>query len=113
LKNSFTELSNWLTHLSYIIKEIDNLLNLSQGELSNALGQQPVVSKLSLKREETTIVLNDFRKYRNNLSKAAECEDMDCDMFYVNEHKKYRTIYISHLENYRQVKEEYFNLILQ
>jgi len=110
-KNNCNELNNWITHLGYIFKEIENLLNLSKVELSNALEHQPVVTKLSIKREENNIILKNFRKYKESLPKAMECEDMDCDMYYVNEHEKFRNIYMVHLENYRRVKEEYFNLL--
>ncbi|PHR15182.1 MAG: hypothetical protein COA40_03400 [Aequorivita sp.] len=111
LKNNLIELNNWITHLGYIFSEIDNLLNLSQVELSNKLEQQPVVAKLSIKREENNIILKNFRKYKDGLPKAMECDDMDCDMFYVNEHEKFRKIYMAHVEKYRKIKEEYFNLL--
>jgi len=111
LKNNGIELNNWITHLGYISAEIDNLLNLSRAELSNKLEHEPVVAKLSNKREENNIILKKFRKYRESLPKAMECEDMDCDMYYVNEHEKFRNIYMSHLEKYRKIKEEYFSLL--
>lgn len=110
-KNNSIELDNWIAHLEYIEKEINNLLNLSNGELSNVLEQQPVLMKLSIKKEENRISLNAFRKYKNSLPQATECEDVDCDMFYVNEHERFRKIYLYHLEKYRRVKEEYFNIL--
>ncbi len=110
-KNNYLELENWITHLEYMEKEINNLLNLSQGELANVLRQNPVVMKLSIKRKENTINLQAFRKYRDTLPKSAECDNVDCDMFYVTEHEKYRKVYMNHLEKYRRVKEEYFNIL--
>lgn len=112
-KNNSIELNNWTTHLGYVSGEIENLLNLSKVELSRTLEHQPVLTKLSIKREENNIILKNFRKYKESLSKAVECEDMDCDMFYVNEHEKFRNIYMVHLEKYRKIKEEYFNLIVK
>ncbi len=110
-KNNWIELDNWIGHLEYIEKEIVNLLNLSNGELFNILEEQPVLMRLSIKKEENRINLNAFRKYKNSLPLATECEDVDCDMFYISEHERYRKIYLYHLEKYRRVKEEYFNIL--
>ncbi len=110
-KNNWIELDNWIGHLEYIEKEIVNLLNLSNGELFNILEEQPVLMRLSIKKEENRINLNAFRKYKNSLPLATECEDVDCDMFYISEHERYRKVYLYHLEKYRRVKEEYFNII--
>jgi hypothetical protein len=110
-KNNCIELDNWISHLVYIDREITNLLNLSNVELSNMMEQQPVLIKLSIKQDENNINLKAFGVYRNTLPQAAECEDVYCDMFYVNEHEKYRKVYMYHLEKYRRVKEEYFNIL--
>ncbi len=110
-KNNCIELDNWINHLEYIEKEINNLLNLSKAELANALDRQPVLMKLFTKKGENNTNLNAFRKYKDGLPQAAECEDVDCDMFYVTEHERYRKVYMYHLEKYRRVKEEYFNIL--
>lgn len=110
-KNNCIELDNWINHLEYIEKEINNLLNLSKAELANALEQHPVLIKLSIKKAENNNNLNAFRKYKDGLPQAAECEDVGCDMFYVTEHERYRKVYMYHLEKYRRVKEEYFNIL--
>lgn len=110
-KNNSIELENWISHLSYIEKEIENLLNLSKIELSNTLMHTPVLTKLAIKKEENGINLRAFKKYKDSIGKATECEDAQCDMYYVNEHEKYRKIYMCHLQKYRKVKEEYFNVL--
>jgi hypothetical protein len=110
-KNNSIELDNWINHLEYIEKEISNLLNLSKAELLNAMDQKPVLMRLSIKKEENRNNLNAFRRYKDGLPQAAECEDVDCDMFYVTEHERYRKVYMYHLEKYRRVKEEYFSIL--
>jgi hypothetical protein len=110
-KNNSIELDNWINHLEYIEKEISNLLNLSKAELLNAMDQEPVLMRLSIKKEENRNNLNAFRRYKDGLPQAAECEDVDCDMFYVTEHERYRKVYMYHLEKYRRVKEEYFSIL--
>ena len=110
-KSNSIELDNWISHLEYIEKEINNLLNVGNGELSTVLEQKQVLVKLSIKREENRVNLNVLKKHKNNLPQAIECEDVDCDMFYVTEHERIRKIYLYHLEKYRGVKEEYFNIL--
>lgn len=110
-KNNSIELENWIEHLNYINKEITNLLNLSKAELSKNFESQPVISKLKKEQSDNTEAINTFLNYRESLPKAAECEDVDCDMFYVGEHEKFRKAYTAHLKKYREVKEEYFSVL--
>ncbi|MCG2417584.1 hypothetical protein K8089_01020 [Aequorivita sp. F47161] len=110
-KNNFIELDNWIEHLNYIEKEISNLLNLGKTELSSVFQSQPVLDKLTREKEVNTAAIDSFLKYKESLPKAAECEDVDCDMFYVAEHEKFRNMYSAHLKKYRNVKEEYFSVL--
>ncbi len=110
-KNNSIELENWLEHLSYINKEISNLLNIGKTERAKATEMRPILLNLESKKEENATTIEELNKYKNNLPKAAECEDVSCDMFYVNEHKKYRKSYRDYLESYREIKEEFFKIL--
>ena len=110
-KNNSIELDHWIEHLYYIEKEITNLLKLGNTELVKILGTDPVLNKLQKKKENNVITVQAFQKYRDGLPKAAECEDVDCDMFFVTEHEKFRRMYKFHLNRYRKVKEEYFHVL--
>ena len=113
LKSNFVELESWISHLNYIEKEISNLMNLGNTEFSTALEYQPILVKLSVKIDENRLKLNELTRYRDSLPQMAECEDIDCEMYFISEHKKYRKIYKSHLNSYRSVKEEYFEVLLK
>ena len=110
-KNNSIELDNWIEHLNYIEKEIINLLNLGNTELSKVFEYKNVIEKLAREKETNTAAIDAFLKYKEGLPKAAECEDVDCDMFYVTEHEKFRKTYLAHLKRYREVKEEYFSTL--
>ncbi len=110
-KNSSIELDNWIEHLNYIEKEIINLLNLGKSELSKNFDSQTILDKLSREKEANAATIDTFLKYKETLPKAAECEDVDCDMFYVTEHERFRKTYLAHLKKYRGVKEEYFDIL--
>lgn len=110
-KNNLIELEDWFEHLSYIDKEILNLLKMGRSERAKTSGIEPILSNLKNKKEENSSTIHELNKYKNNLPKAAECEDVSCDMFYVNEHERYRKSYKNHLENYRKIKEEFFRIL--
>lgn len=110
-KNSSIELENWIEHLSYIDKEILHLLNLGKNERLKTIEIGSILLSLENKKEENANTIEELNKYRNNLPKAAECEDVSCDMFYVNEHKKYRKSYRDYLQTYREIKEEFFIIL--
>ena len=112
-KHNSIESENWVEHLNYIDKEITNLLNLVKKELSKKAESQTIISKLENEKSANTEAIDTFLKYRESLPKAAECEDVDCDMFYVGEHEKFRKTYIAHLKRYREVKEEYFSVLIK
>ena len=110
-KNSSIELEDWLEHLNYIEKEVSSLSNLVKSDTSDNQELKIRLENLEQRRETNTDNLRKLMKYRNSLPKAAECEDMECDMFYINEHIKYRKMYRDHIENYRKVKEEFFEIL--
>lgn len=110
-KNNSIELDNWIEHLNYIEKEIVNLLNLGNSELLKVFESKNVIEKLAREKEKNVATIDAFLKYKEGLPKAAECEDVDCDMFYVSEHEKFRKTYLAHLKSYREVKEEYFGML--
>ncbi|KXN98626.1 hypothetical protein LS48_11135 [Aequorivita aquimaris] len=110
-KNNSIELDNWIEHLNYIEKEIVNLLNLGNSELLKVFESKNVIEKLAREKEKNVATIDAFLKYKEGLPKAAECEDVDCDMFYVTEHEKFRKTYLAHLKSYREVKEEYFGML--
>ena len=110
-KNNSIELENWIEHLTYIEKEINNLLNLGRAELSKIFQSQSVLDKLVREKQHTITAIDSLLKYKEGLPKAAECEDVDCDMFYVTEHDRFRKSYLAHLKKYREVKEEYFEVL--
>ncbi len=110
-KNSSIELENWIEHLNYIDKEISNLLNLGKPKFSENPDYQTAILKLQKEKENNAEAIDTFLKYKETLPKAAECEDVDCDMFYVSEHEKFRKSYVEYLKKYREVKEEYFSIL--
>ncbi|GER60708.1 hypothetical protein [Patiriisocius marinus] len=105
------ELDNWINHLKYIKKELNNLIGLCDDALSPKLEDAHVLQKFKKKDVETDTLLNALNKYMNSRSDIVECEDTQCDMAYISEHESFRRSYLYHLDKYRRLKDEFFSKV--
>jgi len=110
-KINTTELKNWINHLLYIEKELNNLLSLCDEKLIDQLKNEHILQKFQKKNEENENLLNALKNYLNSREYIVECEDTQCDMTYISEHETYRRSYLYHLDKYRRMKDEFFNNI--
>lgn len=105
------ELDNWINHLKYILKELNNLIGICNQELNQKLDDNSVVERFEKKKKENDTLLSALLKYRISRSNIIECEDTQCDMVYITEHESYRRSYLYHLDKYRRLKDEFFNKV--
>lgn len=105
------ELDNWINHLKYILKELNNLIGICNQELNHKLDDNSVVERFEKKKKENDTLLSALLKYRSSRSNIIECEDTQCDMVYITEHESYRRSYLYHLDKYRRLKDEFFNKV--
>ncbi|AUC84696.1 hypothetical protein CW731_05050 [Polaribacter sp. ALD11] len=107
-KRSLEEINLCIEHLNFITEECDYLVRIS----SNNLNDIDLKDRVLLFTDENTNMYTTFLKYRNTVGDFLECIDLDCDLFYHNEHKKNRDLYQNHLENYREIKRKIFRELL-
>ncbi|MEY8847951.1 hypothetical protein AB9K26_04010 [Psychroserpens sp. XS_ASV72] len=105
------ELDNWINHLKYILKELNNLIGICNQELNQKLDDNSVIERFEKKKKENDTLLSALLKYRISRSNIIECEDTQCDMVYITEHESYRRSYLYHLDKYRRLKDEFFNKV--
>ncbi|QIE59283.1 hypothetical protein G5B37_06815 [Rasiella rasia] len=105
------ELDNWINHLKYIKKELNNLIGLCGEDLSNKFKDDSVLLKFQKKEAENEILLQALFNYMNSRSDIVECEDTHCDMVFITEHESYRRSYLYHLDKYRRLKDEFFSQV--
>lgn len=105
------ELENWINHLKYINKELDNLITMCDQGLDKKLNDRTVAERFKKKGIENQTLLNALLRYSNSRINIAECEDTACDMIYITEHESYRRSYLYHLDKYRRLKDEFFNKV--
>jgi hypothetical protein len=105
------ELDNWINHLKYIKKELNNLIGLCDKDLHHKLDDESVLQKFEKKDIENTNLLNALFNYKISREAIIECEDTQCDMIYITEHESYRRSYLYHLDKYRRLKDEFFSQV--
>ncbi|TYA56312.1 hypothetical protein [Formosa maritima] len=107
-KKRIVEINIWISHLNYIINECDWLAKIA----SNKIQDKDLRDSLLEKSENNSSLLNEFYSYRSTLNSFYECNDLDCDLYYIDLHSTYCKKYLKHLENYRAVKDQVFLKIL-
>lgn len=105
------ELNNWIDHLRYIQKEMANLISICSKTVKTKLDDDSLTQKLKEKELENDTLLNAFQEYLHSRKRIMECEDTECDMIFITEHESFRKSYVSYLETYRQLKDEFFKKI--
>ncbi|WP_179007088.1 hypothetical protein [Winogradskyella forsetii] len=105
------ELDNWINHLKYIKKELNNLIDICNKGLKNNLEEHEIIERFEKKQTENETLLNALLKYAHSRMDIAECEDTQCDMTYITEHESYRRSYLYHLDKYRRLKDAFFGKV--
>lgn len=108
IKDTF-ELKNWIHHLDYIKKEIEYLIAIIKKH-NNNLELLQLLEDQQLKNSEE---LSAFYNYGPSIAESQECDDVDCDIFYLNKHEEFRNRYINYLEDYRGMKTQVYESLLK
>ncbi len=105
------ELDNWINHLVYIKKELNNIIGLCKKDLSTTLNDNQTLNQFNKKDTENEVLLVALRKYMNSRDNIKECDDTQCDMAFISEHESYRRSYLYHLDKYRKLKDSFFSKV--
>ncbi|HLV13666.1 MAG TPA: hypothetical protein VKY41_00675 [Xanthomarina sp.] len=103
------ELNIWISHLNYITKECDWLGQIT----TNKIGDKVLSEKLSEINTLNTAMLNELINYKSSIDSFHECDDLECDLFYINQHDVFCTKYVKLIEDYREVKTQVFLKIVE
>ncbi|MGS2764916.1 hypothetical protein [Sinomicrobium sp. M5D2P9] len=108
-KKDKVEVGNWLEHLEFIGREIEYLIPLE----SRTPGNDQLSRELYTIRRENTLHMAALCRYEHSLMNALECDNMECDAFYLNNHEKNRSSYTGHLRKYEALKTRVFARLLK
>ncbi|MCB0448006.1 MAG: hypothetical protein KDD03_10945 [Gelidibacter sp.] len=112
-KYNSIELKAWINQLQYIDKEIDKLLNLYAQSIQNREIPEGTLVLFSKRKEANKQLYETVLKYSNIYSNAAECDDIQCDMAYLEEYERLRKSYQYHLTRYQKLKDTLYDNALQ
>ncbi|MBC9796821.1 hypothetical protein [Sinomicrobium weinanense] len=107
-KKDKTEIGNWLEYLEFTAREIEYLIRLE----SRIPGSDALSRELHNIRRENTLQMAALCRYENSMVNALECDDMQCDAFYLNNHEKNRNSCMEHLRKYRELKLKVLSKLL-
>ncbi|MFL0354547.1 hypothetical protein [Xanthomarina sp. GH4-25] len=107
-KKRTLEINIWISHLNYITNECNWLAKIA----SNKIHDKDLRDLLLEKSESNSALLNEFYSYRSTLESFYECDDLDCDLYYINLHDTFCKKYLKHLKDYRAIKDQVFFKIL-
>ncbi|MGY0392245.1 hypothetical protein ACW5R3_06805 [Bizionia sp. KMM 8389] len=102
------ELDIWISHLNYMSEEGDYLAKIASNKLDDKKLRDSLLDKLN----QNITVLNELYNYRSSIEKYNECDELECDIYYVNLHDTYCSKYIKHIEAYREIKNQVYLKIL-
>ncbi|AEE18306.1 hypothetical protein [Dokdonia sp. 4H-3-7-5] len=103
------ELHNWINHLTYIRKELSNLIHFYNAQpAQKRLEQESTSQRFEMKQVDNDVILVELQKFKVSRDTIAECEDVLCDMTFIQEHEKCRRMYLYHIDKYRKLKDTFF-----
>lgn len=112
-KYNSIELKGWINQLQYIDGEIDKLLNLYASSLQNSEIPEKTLTLFSKRKEANKQLYETVLKYSNIYSNVWECDDIQCDMAYLEEYDRLRKSYQYHLTRYQKLKDCLYDNTLQ
>ena len=103
------ELQNWINHLTYIRKELNNLLGFYNAQpIEKRMEQEMTSQSFEIKKIDNDVILSQLQKFSDSRETIAECQDTHCDMSFIQEHEKCRRMYLYHIDKYRKLKDSFF-----
>ncbi|HLT33537.1 MAG TPA: hypothetical protein VKZ98_07095 [Aquaticitalea sp.] len=108
-KYNSIELKTWINQLQYIDTEIDKLLTLYARSLQTEEIPKAALLLFSKRKDANTQLYQTVLRYTNIYSQASECDDIQCDMAYLNEYERLRKSYQYHLTRYQKLKDKLYD----
>ncbi|KAF9658539.1 hypothetical protein ABHQ57_11145 [Tenacibaculum sp. ZH5_bin.1] len=111
-KYNHVELKGWVDQLQYINKEVENLLSLHEYSLVNKTISKEILELFSKRKKVNNELYKTVLSYSNTYVNVAECDDIQCDMAYLEEYDRLRENYQNNLEAYQKLKDKFFDEVL-
>ncbi|QXP50654.1 hypothetical protein H0I25_04285 [Cellulophaga sp. HaHa_2_95] len=109
LRKDKAEIENWIEQLEFINTELEYFTEIEHKILKdNAINQ--LIQTL---KRGNTLKLGILYRCESNMSKMKECDNMQCDAYYLNNHEKNRVSYIEHMKLCYTLKTKIYDSLLK
>lgn len=108
MKKDKEELRNWISNLEFIAEELGYLIEIE----SRIANQKTIKQELHNLQKENAEMVVEMRRYNNTTLGNLECDTVECDAFYLENHERKRNEYLAYIRKYRKTKTKTFSLIL-
>ncbi|MDO6491205.1 MAG: hypothetical protein ACSHW4_01140 [Cellulophaga sp.] len=108
MKKDKEELRNWISNLEFIAEELGYLIEIEK-RIAN---QKTINQELQNLQKENAEMVVEMRRYNNTALGNLECDTVECDAFYLENHERKRNEYLAYVHKYRKTKTKTFSLIL-
>lgn len=102
------ELETWISQLDAMISEADQLAKI----ISTKLGDKELREELLDDVNENIHFLNELYTYRNLLNNVKECDELECDQFYMLKHDHVFEKYVECVAQYRTIIHKVYQRLL-
>ncbi|MFW2377289.1 hypothetical protein [Cellulophaga baltica] len=109
LKKDKAEIENWIEQLEFINTELEYFTEIEHKILKDNTINQLIQT---LKRGNT-LKLGILYRCESNMSKMKECDNMQCDAYYLNNHEKNRVSYLEHMKLCYALKTKIYDSLLK
>lgn len=95
------ELESWINFINFIKTDLENLIKICELQKTNNF-----INAIQTNILQNEYILNTLYKHSSNRLNLIECEDIHCDISFINEHKDLKELYLKHITEYQNLKND-------
>lgn len=102
------ELQTWISNLETMNKESEQLEKITLKKLNDKVLRNVLLDN----NNDNINLLNEFYTYRNVMNNVRECDELECDQFYLLQHDQVFEKYVECVDKYQTIKDKVYQKLL-
>lgn len=102
------ELQTWISNLETMNKELEQLEKIALKKLNDKVLRDVLLDN----NNDNINLLNEFYTYRNVMNNVRECDELECDQFYLLQHDQVFEKYVECVDKYQTIKDKVYQKLL-
>lgn len=102
------ELQTWISNLETMNKESEQLEKIALKKLNDKVLRNVLLDN----NNDNINLLNEFYTYRNVMNNVRECDELECDQFYLLQHDQVFEKYVECVDKYQTIKDKVYQKLL-